>query len=178
MNRELWAPVVGYEGLYEVSNLGGLRSLPKMVRTKSACMAMRYGRVLRPYVDAKGCGYLCYNLMKDGKLTKFCIHALVIRAFVGPPPTPLHEVCHKDGCRTNAALSNLRYDTPAGNAADRVIHGTSGRGDKSPHRILTSEFVGWIRESRQSSRSLAPIFGVSPTTIRAVRTGQNWSHAA
>lgn len=49
-------------------------------------------------------------------------------------------------------------------------------GSKSPKAVFTEELVGWIKESHQSSLSLAPLLGVSSSAIRAIRIGKNWGH--
>lgn len=114
MNEE-WRPVVGAPD-YEVSNLGRVRSL-------------KFGkvRVLRPCVNAAG--YHNHTLFVDKRPVFTTAHVLVMAAFVRPRPDGL-EVCHWDGNPANNALSNLRYDTPQGNAQDRKRHGR-GPGSKS-----------------------------------------------
>jgi len=169
---ERWLPVVGYERLYEVSDLGRIRSLDRVTRTNQ----FRVGKVLACSIDRASTGYRYARLSKDGVCVKVNIHVLVLTAFVGPRPSPRHEACHDDGDRTNAALSNLRWDTPEANHADRIRHGTDIRGERAPAAVLSSELVQWIRESPQSSLRLAPILGVASSTIRAVRSRQNWWH--
>lgn len=169
---ERWLPVVGYEGLYEVSNLGRVRSLDRICDGGK----LRRGRMLGCPVDTKGAGYRFVSLSRHGKGKKSNVHVLVLEAFVGPRPSPSHEACHNDGDPTNAALSNLRWDTAAGNWADKWRHGTAPVGERSGVSVLTSEAVQWIRESRQSSLALAPVFGVASSTIRAIRLRQNWRH--
>lgn len=158
MLPEQWKPVVGYEGLYEVSSLGRVRS-PL--------------RLLSPFMDR---GYPWVNLRRNGRCKKLSVHAIVLTAFVGPRPDGL-IACHYDGNRANPALTNLRWDTYAANSADARRHGTHTRGEVQGQSVLTAELVGWIRESRQSSLALAHVLGVASSTVRAVRIGQNWRHA-
>ena len=88
--EEVWKPVVGYEGLYEVSNLGRIKSLPRRGTL---------GGIIKPYLGDRG--YLSFNLVKDGKSKATCVHRLVAEAFV-PNDDPLKDqVNHKDECKTN-----------------------------------------------------------------------------
>jgi hypothetical protein len=169
---ERWLPVVGYEGLYEVSDHGRVRSMDRICESGR----LRRGRLLACPIDVKGAGYRFVNLSRNWKAKKSNVHVLVLEAFVGPRPSERHEACHKDGDRANAALQNLRWDTPEGNHADRLLHGTDCRGEKQGHAVLTAELVRWIRESPQSSLQLAPVLGVASSTIRAVRLRNNWAH--
>lgn len=169
---EVWRPVVGYEGFYEVSNLGRVRSLDH----SDALGRFRPGRIRGTPVDVAGAGYRYVSLSRHGEVAKANVHVLVMEAFIGPRPTPGHECCHGDGDRTNAALDNLRWDTAVANHADRWKHGTECAGEKSPSAILNDEVVRWIRESPQSSLKLAPVLGVASSTIRAIRLRTNWRH--
>lgn len=171
---EIWRQVVGYEGLYEVSSLGRVRTLGRMRKCINGGGSYWQGPRLRATpIDHTSTGYRYVGLFKDGKNTKHMVHSLVLESFVGPRPIGM-ECCHNDGDRANAKLANLRWDTKRGNKADQVLHGTAPRGENGPRAILTVELTQWIRESPQSSASIAPVFGVSASTVRAVRIGQNW----
>jgi hypothetical protein len=115
---ERWLPVVGYEGLYEVSDWGNVRSLDRISRR---------GRTLRgrPLAQTKCIyGYLSASLLKNGERKLVKIHKLVLEAFVCPRPEGM-EVCHNNGHGADNRLSNLRWDTHASNNRDRVKHGTA-----------------------------------------------------
>ncbi len=100
---EEWRPVVGYEGIYEVSSLGRVRRIAWAAnRPKSD------GGVLKPYVN-KG-GYVVCRLYHNGHHRLFLVHRLVMAAFVGPIPAGL-QVNHRDFVRTNNAVANLEYLT-------------------------------------------------------------------
>lgn len=170
---EIWKPVVGYEGLYEVSNHGNVRSLDRFVKTEKI---PRKGKILTPRVDVKGNGYRYTNLSRNGKGMKVSVHVLVLEAFVGIRPSKLHHARHKDGNPENPRLDNLEWGTVAENMQDKLKHGTAQRGEKSGKSKLTQEFVSWILESKQNSLVLAKMFGVASSTIRSIRLGQNWSY--
>ena len=116
MDTELWLPIAGFEGRYEVSNLGRVRSLDRIgvSRRPEGDREMRYsGKVLKPQVD--GDGYLHVSLGK-GNLRK--VHKLVARAFHENPEN-LPEVDHEDANKSNCAAANLRWCTTRQNAANR-----------------------------------------------------------
>lgn len=112
MCDEIWRPVVGYEGLYEVSDKGRVRSL-----------FSKRGKVLSP---AKSMGYPYVNLSRDGRPRFARIHVLVAAAFIGECPDG-HEVNHKDSDRTNNNVSNLEYVTHAQNVLHAVASGKFGK---------------------------------------------------
>ena len=99
MKKEYWKPVVGYEGLYEVSNWGRVKSLPRNSTVK-------YARILKPCTDRYG--YLYVNLCKNNKQKKFTVHRLVAEAFL-PNPDNLPCVNHKDECKSNNVVNNLEW---------------------------------------------------------------------
>lgn len=86
-----------------------------------------YGeREIKP--TENGHGYLKVRLTIGGRRRNIPVHRIVALAFVGPKPSPAHEVCHVDGNRQNNAASNLRWGTRKDNAADRERHGRTSRG--------------------------------------------------
>ena len=114
---EQWRPVVGYEGRYEVSDLGRVRSLD---RIRSNGRKWR-GRVLRPVPMERG--YLSVNLWLDNTPRMHLTHRLVLAAFEGPAPEG-SEGRHLDGNPSNNALFNLAWGTHSENQYDQVSHGT------------------------------------------------------
>jgi len=171
--KEQWRPVCGYEGKYDVSNFGDVRSLSRTRNARGRVYKVR-GRTLKRIIDSTT-KYFVVNLSNGPIVKKLGVHTLVLEAFVGPRPEGKWGL-HNDGDRQNPRLDNLRWGTPAENSADMLTHGTAMTGARSPLAVLTPEIVGWIRESRQSSLALAPVLGVASSTIRAVRLRQNWAH--
>lgn len=117
---ETWLPVVGYEGCYEVSDHGRLRSVDRVVTRGGHSMKVS-GRILRPGIGHAG--RVGFPLKRDGQKTSKRVSVLVLTAFVGPRP-PGYVGCHNDGDPTNNRLSNLRWDTQSANVRDAVRHGT------------------------------------------------------
>lgn len=117
---ERWLPVPGWEGFYEVSDHGRVRSLARIVPRAGGSHLPVRAKVRKPQVD--GNGYLQVTLCREGEKHWQKIHVLVLLAFVGPRPDGLFA-CHNDGVPKNCHLSNLRWDTPSSNMHDRVAHG-------------------------------------------------------
>lgn len=153
-------PIKGYDG-YKVSNFGKVLSLKK-------------GGPLK-LKTAKN-GYSVVALCCNGKQKTRMVAHLVAEAFIGPRPLK-HDVCHNDGTRANNRVDNLRYDTRAGNMADRVIHGTSNRGSRCGAAKLTPKAVLEMRRlvSMGWSRHLVSVlYGISESHTVRVVTGQAW----
>jgi hypothetical protein len=110
---ETWLPVVGYEGLYDVSDLGRVRSLPRAKNT---------GHLLTPSACFEPPRFQV-GLSRDGIVTTKAVHRLVGEAFLGPLPPGL-ETRHLDGNSLNNAVGNLKYGTHSENMHDQVRHGT------------------------------------------------------
>lgn len=118
---EKWKPVVGYEGAYEVSDLGRVRSVDRQV-WNGRVWHSKSGRTLSVF---RG-NYSKVRLKVNGDAKTRNVHTLVAEAFIGERPDGL-EVCHGNGDPHDNRASNLRYDTKAANSADRVKHGTAYR---------------------------------------------------
>lgn len=113
---EEWRPVVGYEGRYEVSNLGRVRTVPRQGRRKFIPGKPRK-------LSELSTGYLNVQLCDGSSVKNHLVHRLVLSAFVGPCPNGM-MACHGDGNRKNNHVSNLRWDTATANQHDRRAHGT------------------------------------------------------
>lgn len=103
---EIWKPVVGYEGRYEVSNLGRIRSLDRYCLGKDGREELHKGKILRPWVSLRG-QYLYVTLSCKKKKT---VHSVVAEAFLGRRPDG-YDILHLDGNRQNNSINNLRYGT-------------------------------------------------------------------
>ena len=118
---EIWAAVLGYEGLYEVSNLGRVRSLPHTV--KHFCgLRESLGRILNPVVT--GLWYFAVDLCKNGRRKKVLVHRLVADAFI-PGKFDGAQVNHKDENKANNRYDNLewcsaKYNNNYGTRNERV----------------------------------------------------------
>ena len=117
---ETWKPIPGWEGYYEVSDHGNVRSVNRIVSTSSGRKVHYTGVHRKP--RAEKTGHLALSLTKNSQKAYRYVHRLVLEAFVGPCPEGM-QACHKDGNPANNHLSNLRWDTQSANTFDQVVHG-------------------------------------------------------
>ena len=173
MDNELWEPIPGYEGIYEISNTGRFRGLPR----KDNRGMFRPGIVFTP--GKMSGGYAGVTMSRNGRQRSALLHQLVARAFIGPAP-PGKEVNHIDGDRMNASLDNLEYVTKSEQQIHRfrvlkhrAVHGNSHHmaklNDKSVHAIRDLAALGTYTQ-----RDLGALFGVTYSNIGAILRGQTW----
>lgn len=168
MNEE-WRAVPGFEGLYEVSDLGRVRNLSRDVTfhppTKRAYTRRIPARVLRP--GPKSSGHLTVMLGRDGGSKQ--VHALVLAAFVGPKPAGL-EIRHLNGCPTDNRLDNLEYATRSVNLQDKKWHEHRPSG-----YVLRPKDVIQIKQELKAGQFgsvLSQRFNVAQSTISAIKHGR------
>lgn len=172
MMVESWLPVEGYEGRYEVSNLGRVKSLPNSRRKGELILCQQ------PHVKS---GHRIVNLTRNegaGYIQKsYYVHLLVLKAFVGPCPAGL-QGCHNNGDPSDNAKDNLRWDTVSANQMDRVDHGTSNRGAANGQAVLVEDDVKDIKRrlaNKETQTSIAKFYKVSRSAILQIHLGKNWS---
>jgi hypothetical protein len=171
-----WRPIPSYEGLYEVSNQGDVRSLDRVIRRENILQPLK-GKLLAPCLNKKT-GYLHVSLCSQGKQRSYHVHALVASAFIGPCPAG-QEVRHDDGVRTHNEASNLLYGTRRENIHDKHRHGTTHRGEQIASAKLKKQDVLEIRRHIKDGKTLAymaGIYGVSNGAIQSIRDGKTWAH--
>jgi hypothetical protein len=175
---ERWLPVVGFEGSYEVSDQGRVRSLDRVVRRSDGGTERRKGQMMFRCVHHSG--YTLTKLRKDGKARPVFVHVLVAEAFLGPKPSPSHQVAHRDGGRNNNALDNLRWATPKQNAGeDRNAHGRTMRGAVHNKTPFVDEDIYAIRQRHatgESQASIARSYDVSAHSIHCIVRRKSWTH--
>lgn len=172
---ERWLPVVGWEGIYEVSDIGRVRKLPVTITRSNGKARSIPGRILRLTVSH---GYHCVRLHDKSRDRFARAHRLVLEAFVGPCPEGM--LCrHLNGIRTDNRPENLAWGTPAENTADSIAHGTHRRGEASPKSKLTSAQVRDIRamvRAGSTHRAAARAYGVSFNAVDAIIQRRSWAH--
>ena len=173
---ERWLPVVGYEELYEVSDLGRIRSLSRMAGTRGGpntrCIP---GRVLKPGFDGNYCHF---TPCAEGIQRTAKIHATVLDAFVGVCPEG-QECRHLDGNKRNNRLANLAWGTKKENAADALRHGTYRRGETCGTAKATTALVKRIRKMRATGlgqQLIADTVGLAQSSISSILRRQTWAH--
>lgn len=149
---EVWGPVVGYEGLYEVSNIGRIRSLDRILSGKRGIVRIR-GRLLSTYVH--NTGYVCIGLSKNGAKSHLKVHRLVAFNFV-PGYDPMKWVNHIDEDKANPHYTNLEWVTPQENALHSMearkknaIFGSKNHVSKLVLNLNTGIFYDCAREAAE-----------------------------
>jgi predicted DNA binding protein len=173
MADEVWKPVVGYEGLYEVSSLGRVRSNHASSRRKDPILK-----------DANLRGYRMVMLCKgDGTKPKSAlIHRLVATAFLGPAPDVRRPtVNHKNLRKSDNRVENLEWLSQADNVRHAAPHTPRLRGEAN-HSKLTELQVREIRQRyiphQVTLRQLGDEYGVSEQTIFSIIRRQKWAHVS
>lgn len=175
---ERWLPVVGFEGSYEVSDHGRVRSLDRVVHRSDGGMERRRGQMM--FCCAHHSGYTLTKLRRNGKARPVFVHVLVAEAFLGPKPSPAHQVAHQDGSRNNNAVGNLRWATPQQNIGeDRNAHGRTMRGEAHTKTSFSNSDIYAIRQRSadgETRSSIAKSYGVSATCISCIVRRITWTH--
>lgn len=172
---EQWRPIKGWEGRYEVSSHGRVRSLDRMVATNTPARGPSFrkapGKILSPTLNRYG--YRSFVLVDSSCQKNAQVHICVCEAFHGSRPAG-REVAHFDGDRTNNRADNLRWATRTENMDDaRRIGRLIGDPDRPKYK-LTAEQVLEIYQSTSSIRKLAAQYSVSESQISRIRARRVW----
>ena len=174
---EEWRPVVGWEGRYEVSDMGNVRSL-RGGRGHLRKKPFPIKQWLKTGDSKWGKGYWVVALCRDNRTAFRRVHRLILEAFVGPCP-PGHESSHLNGNPFHCTLANLAWETLSENQQRKRDHGTSRIGP-SVSAKLTEDMVREARRKRQEwgtpHEELAREYGVCRTAIRNAISGKTWAH--
>lgn len=174
---EEWRPVVGFEGWYEVSDQGRVRSLDRQIR-----IAGRWGPEVRTYAGKvlrqswMGTSrYLGVTLSRNGKIETHPVHRLVLEAFAGARPDG-YEARHLNCENSDNRASNLVWGSRSDNREDSRQNGSLAVGERIAQHKLTEEQVIAIRQSSARSADVAAVYGISMKQIGRVRRKENWRH--
>lgn len=118
--EERWSPIPEWDGWYEASDCGRVRSIPRVVHLRSGHSRTYRSRLLTPDYSKRDYPRVC--LRRNGAGSWRYVHRLVLSAFRGPAPVGMNG-CHSDGNPANCHLSNLRWDTQTNNLLDAVLAG-------------------------------------------------------
>ena len=157
--EEQWRDISGYEGLYQVSNLGQVKSLPRMAKSKNDSYRVVKEAILKQYVS--NTGYLRVYLYKDGKMKPHSVHRLVAIAFV-PNPENLPIVNHKSEVKTENHASNLEWCDLSYNV--RYGTGISRTSEKQKLTMTTSKAVNMYSRDNTFIRQFISISEASRET--------------
>jgi len=154
MEEEKWLPVVRYEGLYEVSDRGRVRSLDRIVERSDGYTVHRTGALRALRTDKKG--YKCLCLYLEGSSKYVFVHRLVVRAFLGDSPGESTDVNHKDFDPANNRLENLEWVT----RSENLLHSTRAGRRKRPE--------GRVSKFASANTEILALAESTPLTIREI----------
>lgn len=127
MGKTMWKDIPDWEGFYQVSDKGKVRSLDRIVPSKNGSSSMKRGKILAPTPHR---GYLAVTLRKAPAFKTIKIHTAVLISFVGEKPRGL-EARHLNGNCLDNRLSNLCWGTKSENGQDKILHGTHHNANKT-----------------------------------------------
>lgn len=174
--EEIWKDIVGFEGLYQVSNLGRVRTLFRVITRANNRPHTIKQRILKPAKDTGG--YLRVALSKDGKLYTKKVHRLVAEAFC--LFEVLLEVDHIDGDKTNNKSDNLEWVTRSENVQRAFDSGLAKplRGGSNPRAKIDEMQALTIITLIENGRTLKKIhqeYGVSYHIVKDINRGKTWN---
>lgn len=177
-NKEIWKDISGYEGYYQVSNQGNLRSLDRKVWDSRGYYKNLKGKELKGTLSKVG--YYMVSLNKEHKISKEYVHRLVCETFLGKEE---HHECvnHINGDKTDNRVENLEWTTYSENNKHAYeINLKSNRGEnQSRHKLKEYQVLDIRRiyaEGNHSHRELAKMYGVEHSTIGCITRKESWTH--
>lgn len=165
--KEVWKDIKGYEGIYQVSNLGKVRSLDRIVTYSNGAKHKHLGSIINGYISHKG--YRRVELSKNGKTIKFSVHRLVAKTFL-PNPKNLPQVNHKDEDKTNNRVDNLewctcKYNNNYGNRTKSSVQTYKHNSSIGKH-VLRCDMNGNTIQEYRSTYEVEKLFGSSHSYIK------------
>ena len=134
---EIWKPIKGYEGYYEISNKGRVKTVMRKVYNPGVlgdgCYRTVPEKIRKPNIMK---GYHCVALIKDKHTKVYRIHRLVIEHFVGQAPSEEYQVNHIDGDKSNNCVENLEWVTPKENTHHAIENGLRHNPDEETKRKM------------------------------------------
>lgn len=178
--NEEWRDCVGYEGLYQVSSFGRVRSCDRYIDHYLGGKSFIKGAILKSNFDDGG--YLKLSIYANGKKLTRTVHQLVAETFLGDRVKG-RVVNHIDGCKANNSVANLEYCSHKDNIRHSYTMGlcASREGEKNHQAKLTASDVREIRSllaSGEIHADIAKRFGVSRGAITKIKLGETWTHIA
>ena len=179
MSSEIWKDVPSYEGIYEVSNYGQVRSVTRVRNGTHGPCTVR-GRIL----SLPTCSdYMNVSLCFEGIKRTMHVHRMVAEAFI-PNPHNKPQVNHKDGNKFNNNVDNLEWNTCQENMDHAKSHNllTALKGEDHMGSKLSDEQIEEIRRryvrgcKHNSGKALAAEFGVSSANISYIVNNKRWTH--
>lgn len=160
MDKEIWKDIEGYEGKYQVSNFGRVKTLPHTIsytnRYGNTSYAVVPEKIRQPATSgsiARHSGYISVVLKSNNKSYRRYIHRLVAKAFI-PNPSNKEQVNHKDGNKRNNRVDNLEWATPSENLRHRLYELDVLSATYKPVKTLCVETGVVYRSTTEAARIL------------------------
>lgn len=170
---EEWRPVVGYEGFYEVSSLGRIKSVERIVPNgRGGCKRMK-AKFLTPN-GHRSQRYLSITLSKESRVKRLSVHRVVLEAFIGPCPDGM-EALHGDGGPYDNRLQNLRWGTRTENCNDKWAQGSMPHGELHHKTTLNKCQVLAIRQDKRPLSEISKEYKISKSCISAIKNKRTWA---
>lgn len=170
--EEIWKPINGFVGVYEVSNLGDIKTLERKVNNNGGIKVIKE-KILAPKRGYRG--YRMVSLRKNGTSFSKRVHSIVAEVFI---PNPENKPCvnHIDNNTGNNSTLNLEWVTHKENMEHSAKQGRLNRGEKNRAAKLTEKDILEIRKSSKSCRELATIYRMSYNYMFVIKRGSVWKH--
>jgi hypothetical protein len=175
---EEWRDIRGFEGYYQVSNLGRVRSVDRIVRSRWGTEKPVAGHIIK--CGLQPVGYLAMPMSKEGRAYRRSVHRLVAESFI-PNPEGKPQVNHKNGIKTDNRVENLEWVTGVENcrhAIDEKLY-EFPKGEERVQAKLTDQAVREIRALAAKGmwhKHIAARYGVGRKAITKVVNRQRWAH--
>lgn len=173
MRQEIWKPIKGYEGYYEVSDLGRIRSLDRLVKSLRNGEYVDFkckGRLMKPTKNRKG--YLRISLQKNGEREDYSMHRLVAQTFIGDIYNK--EIDHINTDREDNRVENLRIVTSSENSNNPITKEKKAEKRRKRVRCITQE--GIIVEFNSVVEAAKSGYGYREDSISSCCNGRYNTH--
>ena len=151
MNTEIFKDVIGFEGFYQISNLGNVRSIDRIVKSRWGTDKPIRSQLLAQSLDTNKKPYYKVVLSKNGNKTSFCIHRLVAEAFISNPENK-KTVNHINGIKSDNSVSNLEWNTHSENVLHSYKNGLQIAKKHTPETIARMRIIK--KDSKPSKEAL------------------------
>ena len=146
LKQEIWKPISNYDGLYEISNKGQIKSVGRYIKSNHNNVRFQEEKIRKLTVNNKG--YVTVRLCKNGKYKTFLVHRLVAETFI-PNPYEYNEVNHKDEDKTHNSVNNLEWCSHDYNIQYSIV---SKRKRRRKDKIELEQMINEVKQKRLSHR--------------------------